>query len=65
MAEESLKELAKKYKKIKKNRQKYDTVNIDNFLPTLNEMIKEDCVLDILEDTGKELSGNDTAMDAA
>ena len=62
---DTLKELSEKYKKIKKNRQQYNTVDISNFLPTLNEMIKEDCVIDILEDNAKQLNSKDNSMDAA
>ncbi len=62
---DTLKELSEKYKKIKKNRQQYNTVDISNFLPTLNEMIKEDCVIDVLEDNAKQLNNKDNSMDAA
>lgn len=43
-------ELAEKYKKMIDSRQKYNTVSVDDFIPNIEEMIKEDCVLDILED---------------
>lgn len=62
---DTLKDLSKKYKEMKKSRQESNVIDINNFLPTLNEMIKEDCVIDVLQDTAKKLNDKDKAMDAA
>ena len=62
---DTLKDLANKYKSMKQARKEYNVIDITNFLPTLNEMIKEDCVIDVLDDTAKQLNDKDKAMDAA
>jgi len=62
---DTLKDLANKYKLMKQARKEYNVIDITNFLPTLNEMIKEDCVIDVLDDTAKQLNDKDKAMDAA
>lgn len=62
---DTLKELSEKYRQMKVSRQESNIININDFLPTLNEMIKEDCVIDVLQDTAKELNDKDDAMDAA
>ena len=62
---DTLKELSEKYRQMKKSRQESNTINIDDFMPTLNEMIKEDCVIDVLQDTAESLNDKDEAMDAA
>lgn len=62
---DTLKELSKKYRQMKASRQETNIININDFVPTLNEMIKEDCVIDVLQDTAEKLNDKDKAMDAA
>lgn len=58
-------DLVEKYKSIKENRQKYETVDISNFLPTIDEMIKEDCYQELLEEMGEEINKDNSVLDMA
>lgn len=58
-------ELVKKYKKLKENRQKYETIDISNFLPTIDEMLKEDYYQELLEQMGSEINKDNSVLDMA
>lgn len=58
-------ELAEKFRNMKTNRQKYNTVDINNFIPSIYDMLQEDCVIDILEDVSNTIGHQDEVLDVA
>ena len=51
-------EILKKYRGMVQSRKESGDININDFLPSINEMIKEDCVWDVLRNIEKSLSGS-------
>ena len=49
-------EIAKKYQQMVKSRKESGDININDYLPNIYEMMKEDCVWNVLESMQKEIS---------
>ena len=57
MSKSEYNDILKKYQDMVQSRKECADIDIDDFLPSINEMIKEDCVWDVLKDIEKDLSG--------
>ena len=55
---EEYNDVLKKYQEMVQSRKESEDININDYLPSINEMIKEDCVWDVLKGIEKELSGD-------
>lgn len=59
-------EILKKYQSMASTRKEYKDIDINDYLPSIADMLKEDCVWDVLKDMGKEVNnGKDEAKDIA
>ena len=48
-------EIVKKYQQMVKSRKESGDININDYLPSINDMLKEDCVWDVLNSLKKDL----------
>ena len=62
---ESYEKLISKYKNMVDVRKENYAVDINEFLPSMSEMLKEDCVWDVLEEMQKEVGGGTNKEKAA
>ena len=53
-------EIVKKYQQMVKSRKESGDININDYLPNINEMLKEDCVWDVIKSVQKELNDKNT-----
>lgn len=50
-----LNDIAEKWEQMKKSKVESNPIDISNFIPNLDDMIKEDCVIDVLKDIAKDI----------
>lgn len=55
MAESKLSKIAQKWEEMKKSKVNSNNIDITKFLPNIDDMIKEDCVIDVLQDIASSI----------
>ena len=64
--ETKLHKIAAKWEQMQKDRVEANPIDISNFIPSLDDMIKEDCVIDVLQNVAKDIkehTGKDSPDD--